>query len=166
MKILKIKSKENGVSLPNDVTEYLASELSENVRQLMSGLMGVTARSSLLGAPINLHLARNVVKNIVTKRKSITIDVIKKLVSKHYGISIDDMVSRSRKRCFVKPRQMAMYLSRKYTDQSLESIGRSFKRYHATTLHSIGAIERDLKSNISVQKQMDILCRKIEMGQF
>jgi chromosomal replication initiator protein len=88
------------------------------------------------------------------------------MVCKHYSISRKDMVSSSRKQSFVRPRQIAIYLSRKYTDTSLQEIVRSFNRYHATALHSISAVERGLKENGPMQKQVEFLCQKIEAGTF
>jgi chromosomal replication initiator protein len=152
--------------MPDDVINYLAGELTEDVRQLESGLNGVAAKSSLLGSAIDLNLAESVVKNIVHQRKRITIDLIKKLVCKYYNCSIKDIVSRSRKRNFVRPRQMAIYLSRRYTDAPLQSIGKAFNRYHATALHSIHRIERGLKENSSIQKQVDFFHQKLESGKF
>jgi len=170
IRILQKKSKTNGVKLPDDVTNYLANELSEDVRQLESGLVGVTAKSSLLGVPIDLNLAQSVVKNIAIQKKKVTIDVIKKVVCKHYNIAENDIISRSRKRCFVKPRQIAIYLSRVYTDSPLEAIGKSFNRYHATALHSISTVERGLKGNTSdsavVKKQVEYLRKKLDTGDF
>jgi chromosomal replication initiator protein len=166
VKILQKKAKHNGYKLPEDVIHYLASELTEDVRQLESGLIGVTAKSSLLGSPIDLMFAESVVKNIVRHRKNITIDAIKKLVCKYYSISINDIVSSSRKQSIVRPRQIAIYLSRRYTDSPLQTIGRSFNRYHATALHSIGAVERGLKGNGPMQKQVEFLCSKLESGKF
>lgn len=166
VKILQKKAKHHGHKLPEDVIHYLASELNEDVRQLESGLMGVTAKSSLLGSPIDRMLAESVVKNIVRHRKNITIDAIKKLVCKYYGISINDIVSSCRKQSIVRPRQIAIYLSRRYTDSPLQTIGRSFNRYHATALHSIGAVERGLKGNGPMQKQVEFLCSKLESGKF
>jgi len=166
VRILQKKAKLNGCSVPGDVLDYLASELSDDVRQLESGLIGVTAKSSLLGIPIDIPLAESVVKNISCWRKRITIDAIKKLVSKHYGISVSDMVSSSRKQSIVRPRQIAIYLSRRYTDSPLQAIGRSFNRYHATALHSIGAVERGIKEKGPMQKQVEFLCNKIEEGKF
>lgn len=164
VRILQKKTKLNGYEIPNEIIQYLAAELMEDVRQLESGLIGVTAKSSLLGAPIDLKLAESVVKNIVRQRKNITIDVIKKLVSKYYSISIDNIVSSSRKQSSVRPRQIAIYLSRKYTDSSLQAIGKSFNRYHATALHSIGAVERGIKEKGPMQKQVEFLCQKLESG--
>jgi chromosomal replication initiator protein len=166
VRILQKKAKLNGCQVPGDVVDYLASELSDDVRQLESGLIGVTAKSSLLGIAIDIPLAESVVKNIARWRKRITIDAIKKLVSKYYGISVSDMVSGSRKQSIVRPRQVAIYLSRKYTDSPLQAIGRSFNRYHATALHSIGAVERGLKAKGPMQKQVELLCKKIEEGKF
>ena len=165
-RILQKKALHNGYKIPEDVMHYLASELTEDVRQLESGLIGVTAKSSLLGAPIDLALAESVVKNIVRQRKVITIDVIKKLVCKYYSISPDDIVSNSRKQSIVRPRQIAIYLSRMYTDSPLQTIGKSFNRYHATALHSIDTVERAVKENGSVQKQVEFFRRKLESGKF
>ena len=164
VKILQKKTKLNGYKIPEEIIQYLAAELMEDVRQLESGLIGVTAKSSLLGAPIDLKLAESVVKHIVRQRKNITIDVIKKLVSKYYSISIDNIVSSSRKQSIVRPRQIAIYLSRKYTDSSLQAIGKSFNRYHATALHSISAVERGIKEKGPMQKQVEFLCQKLESG--
>ena len=164
VRILQKKASLNGYAIPEDILTYLASELTDDVRQLESGLIGVAAKSSLLGIPIDLSLAESVVKNIARRRKRITIDVIKKLVCKYYRISIKDMVSSSRKQSIVRPRQIAIYLARKYTDSPLQAIGKSFNRYHATALHSIGAVERGLKENGPVKKQVEFLCKKIESG--
>jgi chromosomal replication initiator protein len=166
IRILQKKALHNGYEIPEDVMQYLAGELTEDVRQLESGLIGVTAKSSLLGTPIDLSLAESVVKHIVRQRKKITIDVIKKLVCKYYSISMDQIVSSSRKQFIVRPRQIAIYLSRMYTDAPLQAIGKSFNRYHATALHSINTVERAVKENSSVQKQVEFLRLKLESGKF
>ncbi|MBT8351226.1 MAG: chromosomal replication initiator protein DnaA [Deltaproteobacteria bacterium] len=166
VRILRKKSKEKGYHIPDDVTSYLASELTDDVRQLESGLFGVAAKSSLLSVPLDLSLAASVVKNIVRSRKTITINVIKNLVCKNYKISISDIVSRSRKQNIVQPRQIAIYLSRRFTDLSLQNIGKSFNRYHATALHSIGAVERGLREDATIKKKVDFFCKKLESGKF
>jgi len=166
IRILKKKCRSNGHQIPKEIIEYLASELTQDVRQLESGLIGVTARSSLLGSPINLDLAESVVKNIARVRKSITIDAIKKLVCAQFKVSVKDVVSRSRKQCFVRPRQIAIYLSRRYTDSPLQTIGQSFNRYHATALYSIAAVENEIKQNLSTRKQVKYLCSKLDAGDF
>lgn len=165
-RILEKKAKINGYSIPGSVIHFLAGELTDDVRQLESGLNGVAVKSSLLGIPIDLNLAESVIKHIVCQRKRITIGVIKKLVCKYYNVSIDDIMSRSRKQNFVRPRQVAIYLSRRYTDSPLQSIGKSFNRYHATALHSINCIERGLKDNSSIQKQVEFFRQKLDSGKY
>ncbi|MBA3037000.1 MAG: chromosomal replication initiator protein DnaA [Desulfobacterium sp.] len=166
VRILQKKMLSNGYQVKEDIINYLASELTEDVRQLESGLIGVTARSSLMGVPIDLGLAEIVVKNIAQRKKSITIDLIKKLVCKHFNISLSDLISNSRKQAVMRPRQIAIYLSRRYTDSPLQTIGKSFNKYHATALHSIGVIERGIKDNGSLKKQVELFCQKLESGNF
>lgn len=164
VRILQKKAISNGVQIPENITQYLASELTEDVRQLESGLIGITARSSLLGGPIDMAMAESVIKNIVRQRKLITIDVIKKLVCREFNVSSQEIISASRKQTLVRARQIAMYLSRRYTDSPLQAIGKCFNRYHATALHSITAIEKGVRDNHSLQKQIEYLCGKLEEG--
>ena len=163
-RILKNKSAAGGFDVPMPVTEYLASELTDNVRQLESGLIGVTAKSSLLGMPIDLSLAESVVKNIAGQGKRITISAIKKLVCEEYKISEEDLVSKSRRQAIVRPRQMAMYLARKYTDQPLQVIGKSFNRYHATAIHAINAVEQGIRDKGAAFKHLEYLSKKLDSG--
>ena len=152
--------------LPENVIHYLAGELTDDVRQLESGLNGVAAKSSLLGIPVDVQLAESVVKNIVRQRKRITIGVIKKLVCKYFNISLDEIASKSRKQNLLRPRQMAIYLARRFTDAPLQTIGKSFNRYHATALHSINCIDRGLKQDSTIKKQVGFFCQKLESGKF
>jgi len=152
--------------LPENVIHFLAGELTDDVRQLESGLNGVAAKSSLMGIPIDVQLAESVVQNIVRQRKRITIGIIKKLVCKYYNVSLENIISKSRKQNFVRPRQIAIYLSRRFTDAPLQTIGKSFNRYHGTALHSINCIERGLKQESTIQKQVEFFCRKLENGKF
>jgi chromosomal replication initiator protein len=166
VKILKRYARQNGWAVPLDVLEYLSSELTKDVRQLKSGLMGVVAKSSLLGQPIDLGLAASVIKNMVQKSRDVTIGSIKKLVCKYYNVTSSDLVSRSRKQAIVRPRQIAMYLSRRYTDQPLQAIGKSFNRYHATALHAIGIVEKGLREGGPIQGHVEYLVDKLESGNF
>ncbi len=165
-KILKKYAQSNGWIIPNEVLEFLATELTQDVRQLKSGLAGVTAKASLLGQPIDLNLAAGVIKNMVQPAQSITINSIKQLVCKYYNITLKELVSRSRKTAFVRPRQVAIYLSRRYTDQPLQTIGKSFNRYHATALHAIGVIEKGLQQHGTIQRHIEYLSKKLESGDF
>jgi len=164
VRIIEKKAASRSLEIPQDVVHHLAGELTENVRQLESGLIGVAAKSSLLKLPIDVKLAESVVKNIVRRAKEITIKNIQKFVCKYYKISPEEMLSRSRKRNIAQPRQIAMYLARRYTDQSFKAIGRNFNRYHATTLYAVGTIERLIREQGTVQKQVEFFCKGLESG--
>ncbi|MCP4747119.1 MAG: chromosomal replication initiator protein DnaA [Desulfobacteraceae bacterium] len=166
IKILEHYAQANSWLIPKEIFEYLASELTQDVRQLKSGMSGMIAKSSLLGRPIDLGLAKDVIRNMVQKNEDISVSTIKKLVCKYYNISIKDLVSSSRKQAIVRPRQVAMYLARRFTDQPLQSIGKSFNRYHATAMHSIGVVERGIRQGASVQKHVEYLSGKIEKGDY
>lgn len=164
VRILKKKSKVYGYEIPDNVTEYIAQELCDDVRQLESGLFGVAAKGQLMGYNIDIELAKSVLSNISNVKKRITLDSIRKLVCKEYSISEKDIVSASRKKRIVKPRQMAIFLSRKYTDQPIKKIGLSFNKYHATAIYAINAVERELKQKSVVYEQINYLSKKIETG--
>ncbi|MGM0642806.1 MAG: helix-turn-helix domain-containing protein, partial [Thermodesulfobacteriota bacterium] len=83
---------------------------------------------------------------------------------KEFSISEKDIVSPSRKQRIVKPRQMAIYLARKYTSEPLKVIGKNFNRYHATAIYAINAIEKELKKTNAVSEQVRYLTQKIEQG--
>jgi chromosomal replication initiator protein len=129
-------------------------------------LASVVAKASLLGRPIDLMLAESVIQNMVHKRQEITIANIKKLVCKYYNVTPKALVSRSRKQSVVRPRQMAIYLSRRYTDQPLQHIGKSFNRYHATALHAISMVEKGIKQGGTIQRQVEYLTDKLESGSY
>ncbi len=164
VRILKKKSKVMGYTIPKEVTEYIAQELSDNVRQLESGLFGVAAKGRLMGYDIDIELAKSVLANIMNIKKRITIESIKKLICDEFSLSEKEIVSASRQQRIVKPRQIAIYLSRKYTDQPIKSIGSSFNRYHATAIYAINAVEKELKQKSVLFEQINYLSKKIETG--
>ncbi|MGD9009065.1 MAG: helix-turn-helix domain-containing protein, partial [Desulfobacteraceae bacterium] len=107
-----------------------------------------------------------VVKNMVQQSRNVTIGSIKKLICKYYNVTPKDLVSRSRKQAIVRPRQVAIYLARRYTDQPLQAIGKSFNRYHATALHAIGTVEKGIRQGGPLQGHVEYLSQKIESGDY
>lgn len=164
LRILKKTAQSSGHTVPEEVFQYLASELTDDVRQLKSGFIGVAAKASLLGSDVDIDFARSIVNNIVASRESITLDSIKRLVCKYYQVSLSDLISRSRRRAIVRPRQVAMYLSRQYTEHSLQTIGKSFNRYHATTMHALKAVEKGVRDNGPFHKHVEFLSERLEKG--
>lgn len=163
-KILMKKAECRKIDLPPQVAEYMAAELTDNVRQLENGLLGVASRSCLLGETINLRLAEQVVKNIVSRKKSLTIDSIARLVSREFGVPVKDMVSRSRKKSVVRSRQVAIFLARRHTGLPLQAIGRKFNRMHATVIHSINAVEKEMELKGELYRQVELIEKKLESG--
>lgn len=161
-KIARKKAQVLKFDIPENIIDYLASELTDSIRQLESGVKALGVRSSLLGVPLSLGLAEEILSEISERKKEITIDAIKKFVCDEFGIGIDKLVSKSRKQEIVRPRQIAIFLSRKYTDQPLQFIGKSFNRYHATAIHAIKAVEQGIKSKDVFFKQVEVLEKKLE----
>lgn len=166
LRILKKKSKTLGCKVPMMVNEFIAQELCDDVRQLESGLFGVVAKGQIMGRNIDIELAKSVLDNITKNRKRISIDLIKQLVCTEFSISEQDIMSKSRKRIIVKPRQVAMFLAKKYTDQPIKKIGSSFKKYHATAIYSVNAIEKEIKQRGVLCEQINYISKKIEAGKF
>jgi len=164
VRILQKKARCYGYAVPQDILEYLADVLTEDVRQLESGLTNLATKSCLLGVPMDRDLAESIIKNMAVRNGAITLDAIKKMVCKAYGLAAKEIDSRSRKHRVAWPRQVAIYLSRRYTDHSLKAIGRSYNRYHATVLHSINTVEQAMKANRSVFQEVDYIIQKIESG--
>jgi len=96
--------------------------------------------------------------------KRISIDSICDLVCKEFSISKKEILSTSRKKRIVKPRQVGMFLSRKYTDQPIKRIGKNYNKYHATAIYAINTIERELKLKGALFEQVNYLSKKIETG--
>jgi chromosomal replication initiator protein len=113
--------------------------------------------------PVDLPLAESVVKNIVTTQRNITIEGIKKGVCTEFGISVKDIESISRKQAFVRPRQIAIFLCRRHTDQPIQAIGKCFNRYHATVIHSINSVEKELKLKGGLYKQIEFIEKKLNL---
>lgn len=164
LRILKKKSETSRTRIPLEVLRYLAAELTADIRQLECGLSSILARAALIGTRIDLKLAEEIVAAIRTNREQISIDRIKELICKEYALTIQELISKSRKRRIVKPRQIAMYLARAYTDAPLQEVGRSFNRYHATALYAIGAVEKGIREEPGFRQQVELLRRKLETG--
>lgn len=162
LKILQKKSEAHNYVVPRDILEYLAESLADDVRQLESGLHCVMAKAELIHVPLELTLAEDVVRSMVRSCNKITIETIKNLICQYYKVSNEDLVSKSRRSNIVHPRQMAMFLARRYTDCPLQVIGRAFNRYHATAIHAINSLEKSLKTNGEVKNQLGILESRLE----
>ena len=154
--ILKNKIKRDGLPITDDVTEFVAKNVSENVRDLEGVLASLMFRATTLKKDITLDLASKVLSTSVNiEKKQITIDVIKEKVCAFYNMDVQLLQAKCRKREIVQARQISMYLSKKYTESSLQRIGSELgKKDHATVLHACKTIadlieiDKTIKSNV------------------
>ncbi len=163
MAILDKKAEAEGVRLPDDVRSFMASKTKTNVRELEGALIKLIAYSSLVGTPISLQMAQQVLKHLVhVPDRRVTIDSIQKAVAERFQIKQTQLREKSNTKKIVYPRQVAMYLVKELTDASLPEIGRAFGgKHHTTVIHSIHKIEEtrhiDPDLNRMIQNLMDSL---------
>ena len=162
--ILKDKARLLDVPVPDDVLFYIAEEIEGDVRRLESALFSVAARARFAGLPVDMPLARSVVEPMPKRQKRITAGQITDLVCRSFPVTREELAGRSRKQRIVKPRQLAMFLARKYTDLPLKEIGRVFNRYHATVVHSVNAVEKEIRQRGVLYEQAGYLGKQIEQG--
>ena len=147
--ILKKKAEAEAVPLADDVALYIAGRIRSNVRELEGSLIRLLAYASLTGSKISLPLAQDVLRDILDREdQTVTIDMVQKFVANYYQLKITDLKSRNNSKTIALPRQIAMYLSKSLTNNSLPQIGKSFGgKHHSTVIHSIRKIDNLCKSN-------------------
>jgi chromosomal replication initiator protein len=165
--ILLKKSTDDGVSLPRDVVEFIAANITSNIRELEGCLISLLARASLENKKIDLDLTRNVVRSIVGEVKThITIDEIQRTVCEFLSVPPDLLRAKTRKQEIVTARQISMYLSKELTNSSLKTIGLHFGgRDHSTVIHAYQTIEDLMKEDPKTRTLIQQLKSKLEIGQ-
>ncbi|WP_456433308.1 chromosomal replication initiator protein DnaA [Thermosulfuriphilus sp.] len=162
VKIIERKARRQKTVLSEEVVHYLAGALTGDIRQIEGAIVGLLARASLLKHPVNLDLAREVVRELVGDRRDVTKERIIELVCRYFQVSREELKSPSRRRRISYPRQMAMYLCRKFTGETFEAIGRMFNRDHATVVHAVNSISRRSRKEPNTRYQVEYLCQQIE----
>ena len=147
--ILKKKAGAEAVPLPDDVALYIAGKIKSNVRELEGSLIRLIAYASLTGSAISLPLAQKVLRDILgSDDQNVTIEMIQKFIANYYQLRIIDLKSRNNSKTVTLPRQIAMYLSKNLTNNSLPQIGKSFGgKHHSTVIHSIKKIKNQCKND-------------------
>jgi chromosomal replication initiator protein len=157
--ILKKKAESENIPLPNDVAFFLGSQIESNIRMLEGSLIRVGAFASLTKNPIDMQMAKEVLKNIIKqKEETVSIESIQKVVAAFCNIKVSDLKVKRKNMGSVVPRQIAMYLSRKLTNSSLIEIGEKFGgKDHSTVLHSIGRVDEKMKTDPVFKETIDNL---------
>ena len=161
IKIIKKKIEEiqnqfkENINLTEEVINYVASESKTNIRELIGVLNRVIAFSRVHNKVLNIQDCKNILKDVFSQIRIITVDKIQNIVSNYFNIALSEMLSQRRSRPLARPRQIAMYLAKKMTTRSLPEIGRRIaNRDHTTVIHAVKTITRlseqddEMKKNI------------------
>lgn len=152
-------------NIPDDVIEYIASNVGSDVRHLEGSINRLLAYSTIMGgADITLDLAIEVLKDFVNKGYSEknNINRIQRIVAEHFQVSVEDLKSKKRSANLAFPRQVAMYLCRKLTDESFPKIGIEFGgKDHSTVMHSVEKIEKEITVNRELENIIEKLRKEI-----
>ena len=162
--ILQAKAEQKEIKLTDDVLEFLANKITNNVREMEGALNRLAVHASLQDSAITVDLVKDVLKDLLrTNSRKITIDEIQKKVVEHYNIKLSDMHSPRRSRSVARPRQVAMYLAKSITTRSLPEIGRKFGgRDHTTVIHAIKTIEEIMVNDPSLAEDIELLTRILQ----
>ncbi len=163
--ILKKKTYNDGIDIPDDVVEYIATHIIDNVRELEGALISLLAQSTLNKKEINLDLAREMIDKLIknTKRE-ISIDYIQKVVCNYFNVGIELLQSKTRKREIVQARQVAMYFSKSLTKASLANIGSHIGgKDHATVLHACKTVNNLMETDKRFKFQVDEIEKKLKI---
>jgi chromosomal replication initiator protein len=163
MEIIKRKTRNENVTIPAEVVEFLADRITGDVRQIESCIVGIIAKTNILGVPVSLRLAQEVTQAMLDYLPKITVSHIQKVVCETFKISLEELNSKSRRKEIATARKIAMYLCRQYTTQSLVSIGQSFKRSHSAVLHAVTEMSAEMKEQGSkLKRQVEYVVRLLE----
>ena len=149
------------IILSDEVIRYIATESKTNIRELIGVLNRVIAFSRVHNKDLTINDCKNILKDVFSQIRVITVDKIQNVVSNYFNIALSEMLSQRRSRPLARPRQIAMYLAKKLTTRSLPEIGRRFaNRDHTTVIHAVKTITRlseqddEMKKNISQIKSL------------
>lgn len=162
--ILKKKAQLEKFEVPDNVMAYIADNIVSNIRELEGALNRVVAYGSLTNSPLNVDLAKECLKQLITnnKTKEINPTIIMKTVSRYFDINPEALLGKKRSRNITYPRQIAMFLCRELTDLSLPKIGQAFGgRDHTTVLHACEKIQEEIEKSADTRRAVSEMKKNI-----
>ena len=159
---IKINFKEN-YNLSDEIFEFLASEITSNIREMIGALNRVLAFSKINTKSPNVYECKRILKDFVNSNiKVVNVEFIQNLVASHFNLNINDLLSPRRPRSLARPRQIAMYLAKQYTTNSLPDIGRKFaNRDHTTVIHAVKKIDELIKKDNEIRQSVIEIKKKL-----
>ncbi|MBQ1250622.1 MAG: chromosomal replication initiator protein DnaA [Clostridia bacterium] len=163
MALVNVKASNLGVQLPADVTEYIASCITSNVRQLEGAVKKLAALHSIMNIPIDIDLAQRAIKDIFKESPGLnpTPQLILEEVSSFTGVAKDKILGKSKSKDIVHARQVMIYLITQMTDLSLPAIGRFIGRDHTTALYARDKIAEEIQTNPGLDATIKDLMKNI-----
>jgi chromosomal replication initiator protein len=166
--ILRKKAEAEGLTAPPEVLEYIGSKISTNIRELEGALIRVTAFASLNKQPVDIQLAEQVLRDLITDEDAheITAPTIINETAAYFNLTMEELTSKSRTRTLVTARQIAMYLLRELTEMSLPKIGQELGgRDHTTVIHADRKIRELMAERRTIYNQVTELTNRIKQQQ-
>ena len=160
-RILERLAQEEGVSVPPEILDYLASEVSGDVRRLMSALAGLMAQGSLTSRSLDLSLASEVLAQMNLRLSQMRPERVRDVVARVYGLSALELKGKSRRKAVTRPRNLAMYLCRRHTEASYAAIGKVFGRDHTTVMYGVDKVERGLGLDPKLNQELSYLEQRL-----
>ena len=164
MAILNKKAELGGYDIPYEVKDYVATHIKSSIRELEGAITKLSAFAKLSSNPITVEFAEEALKDLISpdSRREITPELIIDIVAEHFNIKSEDILSQKRSADIVYPRQIAMYLCRQMTTNTVQSLGKAFgNRDHTTILHGADKINKMVISDENTKSTIDILIKKI-----
>ena len=164
--ILNYKIQNENLNISLEVVEYIAFQVDTNIRELEGVLVSLIAHSTITKKEIDIELAKSIISKIVKDtNREIDINYIQEIVSKFFNISIEEMKDKARNKEIVIARQVAMYFSKDFTNNSLKSIGFHFGgRDHSTVIHAVQSVNDMIDTDNIFRKNIEEINRRISVG--
>nr|WP_317357472.1 chromosomal replication initiator protein DnaA [uncultured Tyzzerella sp.] len=160
--ILEKKAESLNISIPKEVSQFIAKSVKSNIRELEGALTRVIAYSNLTGVSLSIELAENALKDIIQDKDcSLSTETILEAVSSHFNVRIEEIKSKKRNQPITNARQVYMYLTRDLLNESLLNIGKTISRDHSTVIHGIEKIEEKIKKDKNFETSILTLKDKI-----
>lgn len=159
IRILRNKAAGSRIDLPTEVVEYIARGIKSNVRELEGTLLRLIAYSRLSGETLSLQLCRKVLGQLIEERnQSVSIDSIQKTVADRFSMKVSELKSRNNSKRITEPRQIAMFLCKEMTENSLSQIGKNFGgKHHTTVMHAIRKVDEQSRKDFKTRTLLERL---------
>ena len=159
---IKASFKEN-YDLKEEVFKFLASEVTSSIREMVGALNRILAFTKINTKSPTIYECKRILKDFInSNNKSINVELIQNLVASYFNLNIQELLSPRRSRSLARPRQIAMYLAKQHTTNSLPDIGRKFSnRDHTTVIHAVKKIDELLKKDDDIRKSVTELKKKL-----